>query len=252
MKQVKAMILAGEGINCEEETASAFLRAGAKADIVYWQEWMKEPNLLDQYQILVFPGGFSYGDELHSGQILALDLKYNLGRELKQFMHRSGLVLGICNGFQVLMKLGLFELQAEKKERTMTLFHNSSFTFIDRWVHCKVPRSRCVWTQGLEKMALPIRHGEGRIILKGDEASQAQLYTRLLENELIALVYDEDVNGSYGLIAGLTDLTGQVLGLMPHPEAALEASLYPFSYKQEQTIPLALFKNAVQYAQENL
>lgn len=250
MKQVKVMIISGEGINCETETAQAFQKAGAQTQIVHVQEWMRNPSLLDQYQILAFPGGFSYGDELHSGQIMALDLKYTVKDELKKFIDKRGLILGVCNGFQILMKLGIFENQTQ--ERTMTLFHNDSFKFQDRWVKCSVPDSRCVWTRGLGEMSLPVRHGEGRIILKGDEATQKDHFRKLISMNQIALIYNEDINGSYSRIAGLTDITGQVLGLMPHPEAALESYLHPQNYHQDYNVPLTLFKNAVSFAQETL
>jgi phosphoribosylformylglycinamidine synthase I len=250
MKNVKVMVIAGEGINCETETAQAFRMAGAEATIVYIQEWMNNPKLILDYQILAFPGGFSYGDELHSGQILALDLKYSVANELKEFIHKKGLILGVCNGFQILMKLGVFENQTQ--ERTMTLFHNDSFKFMDRWVKCSVPESKCVWTKGLKELSLPVRHGEGRIVLKGDEEFQKSLYQNLVTSKQVALTYHEDINGSYARIAGLTDPTGQVLGLMPHPEAALEAALHPEGYQQNPHLPLTLFKNAVQFAQENI
>lgn len=248
MKQVKVMVLAGEGINCETETAAAFEKCGASAEIVYVQEWLKNPKLLENYQILAFPGGFSYGDELHSGQILALDLKYTVGEELKKHIERQGLIIGICNGFQILMKLGIFENQSQ--ERTMTLFHNESFKFQDRWVKCNVPDSRCIWTRNLREISLPVRHGEGRVIFKGDEESQKDLFRKMLSMDQIALTYSEDINGSFGKIAGLTDVTGQVLGLMPHPEAALENYLHPAGYQQDPYLPLTLFKNAVHFAQE--
>ena len=250
MKQVKVMIVSGEGINCEAETAQAFQRAGAETHIVHVQEWMRNPGLLECYQILAFPGGFSYGDELHSGQIMALDLKYTVNEELKKFIAKKGLILGVCNGFQILMKLGIFENQP--KERTMTLFHNDSFKFQDKWVKCSVPDSRCVWTKGLREISLPVRHGEGRIILEGDEANQRDLFRKLISMNQIALVYNEDINGSYAKVAGLTDVTGQVLGLMPHPEAALESYLHPKNFQQDANIPLTLFKNAVSFAQETL
>lgn len=249
MKPVHVMVLAGEGINCEVETAKAFEAQGAIADIIFVQEWMKHPELINKYQILAFPGGFSYGDELHSGQILALDLKYAVGEELKAFIQRKGLILGVCNGFQILMKLGVFEAP-NTHERNMTLYHNDSFKFMDRWVKCVVPESRCHWTRGLKSLSLPARHGEGRIIFKGDEAVQKNYHQNLLTQKQIALVYEQDVNGSYGQIAGLTDSTGQILGLMPHPEAALDSSLYPKGYEQDPNLAATLFKNAIHYAQE--
>lgn len=241
---MRAMILAGEGINCEAETKAAFERVGVPADIIYIQEWKEKPELLFDYKILALPGGFSFGDELHSGQILALDLKYSVGSELKQFIEQKGLVIGICNGFQVLMKLGIFE---NNSERTMTLYHNESFKFQDQWVKCLVPESRCVWTKGMSTISLPARHGEGRIIFKAEKDFDA-----LAINGQIALVYDRDINGSHARIAGITDPTGQVLGLMPHPEAALDSNLYPYEFKQNPELVLALFQNAKKFIQENI
>ena len=241
---MKAMILAGEGINCEEETKAAFLKVGIEADIIYIQEWKQNPERLFDYQILALPGGFSFGDELHSGQILALDLKYSVGKELKSFSANKGLVIGICNGFQVLMKLGIFE---NSNDRTMTLYHNESFKFQDQWVKCLIPESRCVWTKGMSAITLPARHGEGRIIFKEEKDFDA-----FAMNGQIALVYDRDINGSHARIAGITDPTGQVLGLMPHPEAALDESLYPHEFKQNPELVLALFQNAKKFIQENI
>lgn len=251
MKHVKVMILSGEGINCEQETALAFERSGALADIVHVREWVNNPNLISNYQILAFPGGFSYGDELHSGQILALDLKYSVGDELKDFIKNKGLILGICNGFQILMKLGVFE-PVQNQERTMTLYHNASFTFLNRWVRCLVPESRCIWTKGLKEITMPSRHGEGRIIFKGNLTQQTHLYSALKNNGQVAITYCDYDNGSFEKVAGITDPTGQVLGLMPHPEAALDSSLYPAGFVQDPQIPSILFKNAIKFAQENL
>jgi phosphoribosylformylglycinamidine synthase len=250
MKSVRVMILFGEGINCENETAQAFQKAGAQTTLVHVQSWKKDPDQILQYQILALPGGFSFGDELHSGQILALDLKYSVAEALQKFLSHQGLVIGICNGFQVLMKLGIFEMVGNS--RRMTLYHNRSAEFQDRWVHCKVPPSRCVWTQGLRELALPARHGEGRILLAGNEDEQNLYYQTLKENGQIAFVYDQDINGSYGQMAGLTDVSGQVLGLMPHPEAALEPWLYPDSIPATPEIALQIFKNGVQYASRQI
>ncbi|HXH75123.1 MAG TPA: phosphoribosylformylglycinamidine synthase subunit PurQ [Bacteriovoracaceae bacterium] len=250
MKNVKVMVLAGEGINCENESAEAFRRLGATAEIKFVHEWQAQPKLIHDYHILVIPGGFSYGDELHSGQIMALDLKYSVNEELTDFINKKGLILGVCNGFQVLMKLGIFE--NHNGPRTMTLFHNESFKFQDRWVNCVAPPSKCVWTKNIQTMALPARHGEGRIIFAGTDEDQATHYNELSENSQIALFYTEDINGSYAKIAGLTDKTGQVLGLMPHPEAALESWLYPEHVTCDPTTPLQLFKNAIDHVQEHL
>lgn len=249
MKKIKVMILSGEGINCESETAQAFEKLGASTSIIHLEEWKARPKLIHDYQILALPGGFSFGDEIHSGQILALDLKYSVGDELKDFIVKKGLIIGICNGFQILMKLGVFE---ESNERTMTLFHNESFKFQDRWVKCHAPESKCIWTKNLGEISLPIRHGEGRIIFRGDAREQKFIFENLISQKRVALIYNENINGSFGNIAGLTDVTGQILGLMPHPEAALESYLYPESFTQQIDIPLSIFKNGLEFIQENL
>jgi phosphoribosylformylglycinamidine synthase I len=248
VKDVRVMVLAGEGINCEQETSNAFLKAGGKPEVVYVEEWKRNPELIFNYKILALPGGFSFGDELHSGQILALDLKYSVGKELKKFIENKGLIIGICNGFQILMKLGVFE--PEPGQRKMTLFHNSSFKFQDRWVQCRVNESKCVWTKNLKMVNLPVRHGEGRILFEGTENEQEAFYQQLLSSGQVALTYSENINGSYAEIAGLTDPSGQILGLMPHPEAALESWLHPDAYAQPPALPLTLFKNAISYAKE--
>lgn len=250
MKQVKVMVLSGEGINCETETSLAFAKAGALADIVHIQEWKKNPKLIFDYQVLALPGGFSYGDELHSGQILALDMKYSVGKELNEFIKKKGLIIGICNGFQILMKLGVFE--PASGERKMTLFHNESFKFQDRWVRCEFPESKCIWTKGLKTLSLPVRHGEGRILIDGTIEEQSRYFEIIKSQGQVALTYTEDINGSYNRVAGLTDPTGQIFGLMPHPEAALEPYLYPSSFIQDTGLPLNLFKNAIQYVKETL
>jgi phosphoribosylformylglycinamidine synthase subunit PurQ / glutaminase len=250
MKEVKVMVLAGEGINCEQESAAAFKRLGAQTDIRFIHEWRNNPAIIHDYHILVIPGGFTYGDELHSGQVFALDLKYSVKTELKTFIKKKGFILGICNGFQVLMKLGLFE--AEEGPRKMTLFHNESYKFQNQWVDCLIPESRCIWTKNIKAMSLPVRHGEGRIIFTGDELEQAEEFKKLNDRKQIAITYTDDINGSYAKIAGLTDMTGQVLGLMPHPEAALEPWLYPENISFGPAIALQLFKNAIEYIQEHL
>jgi phosphoribosylformylglycinamidine synthase I len=254
MKKVQVLIISGEGLNCDQETARAFQMAGAQTDIVPLGLWLKNPKLIFDYQILALPGGFSYGDELHSGQIFALDLKYQLAHELEVFISKKGLILGICNGFQILMKLGVFENKSH--QRAMTLYHNDSYQFINRWVQCQISPSRCIWTKGLRELFLPIRHAEGRVIFDGDEGEQNKKYQNLLTHGQVALVYEEDCNGSYAQIAGLTDITGQIFGLMPHPEAALDEALYPIghecpSHLINSNLPLQIFKNAVDFSLAN-
>jgi phosphoribosylformylglycinamidine synthase len=218
---IKVLVLTGDGINCEEESAQAFREHGVMAKIIHIQDLIERPGLLDETHILVLPGGFSFGDEIGSGQILALKIKYELGEAFKKFIEEKKLIIGICNGFQALVRLGLLPKPFET--RSMTLTHNRQGHFINRWVNLVTPISRCVWTKKIQgqSISLPIRHGEGRIVFSGSENDQRLMFNSLAEDGLVALSYTEDVNGSYEKIAGICDPSGLILGLMPHPEAAI-------------------------------
>lgn len=240
MKRV--LVLKGEGLNCERETAAAFQRFGAHVDILNVRELLSRPARLLESDILALPGGFSYGDEIQSGHILGMALKDALKDVWPMFLRRKGLAIGICNGFQTLMKMGVFE-----SERTIALVHNSPAGFQDRWVTMNVQNSKCVWTRGMEgkKMQLPMRHGEGRIW------SESTTPEMLKDQGQVVFTYSENVNGSMGQIAGITDASGQVLGLMPHPEAALETWLMPdVSMNESIQFNAQLFQNALQYSGE--
>ncbi|MDD9900034.1 MAG: phosphoribosylformylglycinamidine synthase subunit PurQ [Alphaproteobacteria bacterium] len=214
MTQPKFLILSGDGINCERETARAVELAGGSAEIVHVNDLIDAPEKLKIADGLTIPGGFSFGDELGSGQILALKIRHKLGDAFFDMVRAQKPVIGICNGFQVLMKMGLLPYP-EGDERVAALAANESGAFIDRWVGLDVNTdSVCKWTEGLNTLRLPIRHGEGRVVFSDDS-----VYETLKNNGQIPLTYTEDVNGSHGRIAGLTDPTGMVLGLMPHPEA---------------------------------
>lgn len=248
-EDIRVLVLTGDGINCEVETSNAFIQAGANADIVHVSDLLERPLILLNYQILALPGGFSFGDEISSGQILSLKLKYSLGEHLKKFVNDKKLIIGICNGFQVLVKLGLLPMPF--MARNMSLVHNRQNTFIDQWTELSVVQSKCVWTKSfqLSKIDLPIRHGEGRIVFSGSSSDQELIYQTLCSNEQIALVYESDINGSYQKIAGVTDPSGRILGLMPHPEAAISKLLYPSGADKnsEPGIGTLFFKNAIDY-----
>lgn len=215
MKKPLFIILSGDGINCERETARAIELSGGSAKVVHVNDLLAAPETLKSCDGLAVPGGFSFGDELGSGQIMALKIRHGLGDAFFDMVRRKKPVIGICNGFQVLVKLGLLPYP-EAKERAVALAANEHGSFLDRWVEMDVQDSVCLWTQGLPKkrIRLPMRHGEGRIVFR-----DAALYDQLLRERLIPLTYTEDVNGSHGRIAALTDPSGAVLGLMPHPEA---------------------------------
>lgn len=243
---VKVIILSGEGINCERESATAFQLPNTQVDIIRIQELLKNPQMIYEYHILMIPGGFSYADEIHSGHILALQLQTIWKKYIESFLEKKGLILGVCNGFQVLVKLGVFDLNP--CERKLSLIRNKNNGFLNKWVKCTVTCSKSIWLQGVDELYLPIRHGEGNLFLSGDQQDQVSYYQKLKENDQIALVYHEDINGSYQQIAGLCDSSGQILGLMPHPEAALDESLYPDGVIKKAELTKKIFSNAVNFA----
>ncbi len=250
---IKVLVLTGDGINCEEETANAFREHGVQPRIIHIQDLIEKPTLLTEAHILALPGGFSFGDEIGSGQILALKLKYSLGEALTTFIKDGKLIIGICNGFQALVRLGL--LPKPFTQREMTLTHNRQGHFINRWVDLTIPQSKCVWTNTLYGLTinLPIRHGEGKIVFAGDKASQDKIYESLLEQGQIALTYKEDINGSSFKIAGVSDPSGRILGLMPHPEAATSEWLNPSGGEKSGQIGIGskIFESGIQFCETN-
>lgn len=243
-KEVKFLVIAGDGVNCERETKLAFEQAGATAEIVHINDLLKKPERLDNYDGMAIPGGFSFGDELGSGQVLALKIRHGLMNKFKEFVAAKKPIIGICNGFQVLVKLGAISTRTE--ERTLTLTQNMQGEFIDRWVSLEKQESNCIWTKSLpDSLELPIRHGEGRIVVKDEAKTEKEL----ISQGQIALTYSSDVNGSFKKIAGLCDSTGLIFGLMPHPEAYLYEGLKPGDKKDvfAKGVGQVIFENAVNY-----
>jgi phosphoribosylformylglycinamidine synthase I len=240
--KAKFLVLSGDGINCENETARAIEQAGGHADKIHVNELISQKNKILDYQGFVIPGGFSFGDHLSSGQILSLKLEQNIGDELLRFCE-TGVVLGVCNGFQTLTKMGLLPHPTFK--RSCVLLKNEQGHFVDRWVNVKVnSASPCVWTKNLpQEFALPIRHGEGRFILENETALQ-----NLKQKQQVVLNYSEDVNGSTENIAGICDESGRIFALMPHPEAAVYDWQMPFSGKAQGHL---FFNNAINYCRES-
>lgn len=242
---IKALVLTGDGINCETETAFALEQAGASPTIMHINTLIESPRQLQDFQILALPGGFSFGDEVGSGKILSIKLRYGLEDLLYQYVSSDNLVIGICNGFQALVKLGLLPNSALKTQQ-VTLTHNRQQRFINRWVSLNTP-GKSLFFEGLSCFMLPIRHGEGRLVVpQGQEDTfQAQLTPH------IELSYEEDVNGAFLQIAGLINERGNILGLMPHPEACVTWTQHPAwtsmndSEKAQTPAGLAIFRNMV-------
>jgi phosphoribosylformylglycinamidine synthase subunit PurQ / glutaminase len=220
----KAIVLGGYGFNADAELAEAFALAGARPERLHVADLVADPGRLAGARILAFPGGFSFGDHLGSGQVLALLCRRTLRPALERFIADGGLVIGICNGFQVLVRMGILPNRGGAWDREASLIHNESGRFIDGWYRLSFEKeSRCVWTRGLEPRLLPVRHGEGRFV-----ARDAATLDELEREGLVAARYsDGNPNGSERGIAGICDPSGRVFGLMPHPEQFLCRELHP-------------------------
>lgn len=234
MADPKALVLRAAGTNCDRETVFALSRAGFDARSVHVFELLDEPRRLREYRFLVVPGGFSYGDDVSAGKILANQLVHHLADELNAFVEADKLVLGICNGFQVLLKSGLLpwgRVGEADATAEATLAWSDSGHFEDRWVHLRGDSSNCVFLPAGEVIYLPIANGEGKFVPR-DEA----LLERLRQADAVALRYTDaagngggaaNPNGSVDGIAGLCDPTGRILGLMPHPERFVDVTQHP-------------------------
>ena len=269
MTKVNTLVVTGYGTNCERETAHAARLAGAdNVDICFFSDLVAGKNRLGDYNFLIFPGGFLDGDDLGAAQAAALRWKYSITKggtrlieQLEDFYNSGKIILGICNGFQLLVKLGLLPGAGNKPfERQVSLTHNDSARFEDRWVHLRAnPDSSCVFTTGINEIYLPVRHGEGKLVAMSDE-----VMSRLEQEQLIALQYIDprtkkptqeyplNPNGSPLGIAGLTDPTGRVLGLMPHPEAFNHSTNHPSWTRGSRSAPgTELIAGGVKYLRES-
>ncbi len=264
MSTPKTIILSGYGLNCEEETQFAFGLAGAVADIVHINDLIADPKRLDDYQIMALPGGFSYGDDTGSGNAYANKLRHHLNEPLQKFIRRETLTIGICNGFQIISNLGLLPaIDQNYTTPTVALTSNTSARYLDRWVDLKTGGTS-PWLAGITSLSLPIAHGEGKLF-----AEESILNTLSINNQ-IALKYQKgqvceyldlpsNPNGSMEDIAAITDSTGRILGMMPHPERAMFFTQLPNwpvladnLRREGEPLPtdgpgLQLFKNAVDW-----
>ncbi|MFA5251397.1 MAG: phosphoribosylformylglycinamidine synthase I [Phycisphaerae bacterium] len=260
MAQVKAIVLRAAGINCDMETEYALELAGAKAERVHINRIIEDKSSLDEYQIIVIPGGFSYGDDVAAGKILANQIVHHLYEPIQKFINDGKLVLGICNGFQVLVKACILPgMDSNDGKGAVTITYNDSGKYEDRWAYLAPQTDKCIFIERGRQIYLPIAHGEGKVVTK-DKAT----LEKLKANGHIAFKYvDKDgnegdypinPNGSTESIAALTDSTGRVLGLMPHPERYVRATQHPhwsrLKNKQDGD-GVTIFANAVRFVREN-
>jgi len=278
MNPVRALVLTGYGLNCDYETDYALRLAGAESHRIHINELISgtaggTPTGLDHFHILVVGGGFSWADDHGAGVLLASKLKFNLAEALDRFVQQGKLVIGICNGFQCLVNLGLLPgFEGDYQERRIALINNDSGNFVDAWVNLKVnPTSPCVLTRGLSSIELPVRHGEGKFYTSDEDLE------RLFKNRQVVMQYADDrgelamgrwpinPNGSLRDIAGVCDPTGRIFGLMPHPEAFNHYTNHPDWTMRRGGLPrrgkgpeseegegIKIFRNAVEFMREEM
>ncbi len=260
MAKVKAIVLRAAGINCDLETEYALELAGAAAERVHINRMIEDKGLLDGVQMIVFPGGFSYGDDVAAGKILANQVIHHLSDALRRFIDEGKLVLGICNGFQVLVKAGILPgNNSSKQGQSVTITYNDSGKFEDRWVYLAPQTQRCIFIEAGKQIYLPIAHGEGKVVTY-DEAvlerlkSEGHVAFKYVDENGEEGGYPVNPNGSVDSIAGLTDSTGRVLGLMPHPERHVRHTQHPHWSRlpgKKDGDGMRIFTNAVKFIREN-
>ncbi len=260
----RALIMSGFGINSEMETKEVLARAGMEADIVHINDLISGKKRMAEYRLLVFPGGFSYGDDTGAGNAYANRVRNNLQEDIREFLDEDNLVLGICNGFQILANLGLVPAIYKKFDREIALMPNRKGVLECRFVTLK-PVADNLWTKGIERITCPVAHGEGNFSCTKDTLQHLQrkkmiAFTYVREDMSPAnCEYPFNPNGSVEDIAGITSADGKVLALMPHPERAMEfTNLYDWPLRKEQlrrqglpvpsgSVNMKFFRNVVDY-----
>jgi phosphoribosylformylglycinamidine synthase len=252
-----ALVLRAPGTNCDEETQRAFEMVGGNAKRMHINALREQPRSLRDYQILVIPGGFSYGDDIGAGKVFALQFQHYLADALRQFRDDEKLILGICNGFQVLLKAGLL-IPPDEDGPIATLGFNDSGKYEDRWVHMQATPGKCPFLKNIERLTLPVGHGEGNFVCRKEWivrglAQAGQVVLRYCDDAGSAAGYPANPNGSQDSIAGICDYTGRVMGLMPHPDRHLFPTQHPQWARRglkDEGDGLQLFRNAVEFFQQ--
>lgn len=262
MNKAKVIVLRTAGTNCDYETVHGFRIAGADVDLVHINQLIRGEKDLSSYQILAIAGGFSYGDDIAAGKILANELKYRLREPVERFVTDGKLMIGICNGFQVMVKAGLLPgFNGISDVQETTLYNNDSGKFECRWVYLKhIDNGKCVFTRNIKDMIyLPVAHGEGKFTTVNEKMLDVleignQVVFKYVDSEGNYTGYPWNPNGSDRNIAGICDSTGRIFGLMPHPERYLSKYNHPRWTREkldDEGDGVAIFRNAVEYAQKN-
>jgi phosphoribosylformylglycinamidine synthase len=251
IRTVKVLVLRAPGTNCDVETAFGFEQAGAATSLVHVAELLRGERSLEEFDILVLPGGFIYGDDLGAGKVLANEVRLKLGPAVKEFMDGGRLVLGICNGLQVLVKMGVLPGPFGSRQQ-VAVTGNDSGRFECRWVHLAVNgESPCVFTRGIERLYLPVAHGEGKVVAAPGSLSDAKVVMHYVNETGERAGYPHNPNGSAGNVAGICDDSGRVFALMPHPERHVRRSQHP-AWTRDETEQWEdgskIFSNAVRFA----
>jgi len=253
MARVRTLILRAPGTNCDVETAFAFEQAGSGVDSAHVNELVRRKKLLSRYQILVIPGGFTYGDDVSAGRILANELRLKLGEEIQRFVDDGKLILGICNGFQVLVKAGILPPSGNQ---SLTLAGNDSNQFECRWVYLQVnQKSPCIFTRGISALYLPVAHGEGKVVADSGTLGELNVVVRYAdESGNVKAGYPYNPNGSVDNTAGICDASGRIFGLMPHPERFIRWMQHPRWTREavrEHGDGFSIFLNAVDWVRRS-
>lgn len=247
MPAPRVLILRAPGTNCDHDTAFAFERAGGIPHRIHINQLLESPTALSEYQVLCVPGGFSYGDDIAAGRILGNQIRHHLRGVLAEFKAARKLILGICNGFQVMIKSGVL-LPDEEGAEPATLTWNDSGRYQDRWAELQIESNKCVFLRDIERLYLPIAHAEGKFVPR----NEATLQRLDQQGQLVLRYCGASPNGSIANVAGVCDETGRVFGMMPHPERYIDQTHHPRWTRGEGQDPgegFAIFRNAVQYFQ---
>jgi phosphoribosylformylglycinamidine synthase I len=253
MNKVKVLMLRAPGTNRDVDTRIAFEQCGAEVYSALVTELFRREKKLAEYHLAVIPGGFTYGDDISAGKIMANEIKLRLGEDIRKFVADGRLILGICNGFQVLVKTGILPGINGKSAQPVTLTNNDSGKFECRWVYLKVnEKSPCVFTKGMRGMYVPIAHGEGKLVAEPGVADKLNIVVQYVDEKgKTQAGYPYNPNGSINDIAGICDASGRIFGLMPHPEDFIRPTQHPRWTREaprKSGDGLQLFQNAVAWA----